>query len=120
MVREILQKVGDYFKQFSPNRDEFKPDKQKESDSFDILNAQSWNPTTGRGKASGSKGPSTWVQDIHYNNKNGEGQLDVTFRDGFTARYNNIGPGTAKDFANSSSKGRWVHQNLKGKPYEGV
>ena len=73
---------------------------------------QSWDPEThpqGRGR-------SYLVQDIEYDGTN----LDVTYNDGFKARYDGITPEQARDFATAPSKGRWAHNNLWKKPYKQI
>lgn len=77
-----------------------------------VSNAQSWNPET----HPEGRGDSYLVQDIDYK----DGILDVTYRDGFTAEYQNISPEEAKEFASSDSKGRWAHRHLFNKPYTAV
>ena len=78
-----------------------------------VYNAQSWNKET----HPEGMGNSYLVQDIDYD---GKGTLDVTYRDGFTAEYNNISPDDAKDFAKADSKGRWALKHLWGLPYKKV
>lgn len=78
-----------------------------------VSNAQSWNPET----HPEGRGDSRLVTDIDYNKDDG---LNVTYRDGFTAHYDGITPEQAKDFATSSSKGRWALNNLWDKPYTEV
>ena len=58
--------------------------------------------------------PSSWVKEIHFDN----GTLSVTFTDGATCVYGKtFTKAEVLSFINSSSKGRWVNQNLKGVPY---
>lgn len=76
---------------------------------YDVI---SWNSEThpsGRGR-------SFLVKDIEYDGTN----LDVTYNDGFKARYKGITPQQARDFVQSDSKGRWVHKHLWKLPYEAV
>ena len=77
-----------------------------------VANAQSWNQET----HPEGRGDSYLVQDIDYNN----GKLDVTYRDGFTAEYDNISPQDAKEFAQADSKGRWALKHLWDSPYKKV
>ena len=77
-----------------------------------VANVQSWNAET----HPEGRGDSYLVQDIDYNN----GKLDVTYRDGFTAEYDNISPQDAKDFAQTDSKGRWALKHLWDLPYKKV
>lgn len=76
-----------------------------------VSNAQSWDPST----HPDGRGDSQLVQDIDYNKDDG---LTVTYRDGFTANYDNISPDEAKQFAQASSKGKWALSHLWGKPYK--
>ena len=78
-----------------------------------VQNAQSWNKET----HPQGRGDSYLVQDIDYD---GKGTLDVTYRDGFKAEYNNIDPEDAKDFARADSKGRWARAHLWNLPYKRV
>lgn len=77
-----------------------------------VQNAQSWNKET----HPQGRGDPYLVQDIDYK----DGKLDVKYRDGFTAEYDNITPQEAKDFAKADSKGRWAHAHLWNKPYKQV
>lgn len=79
---------------------------------LDIKDAHSWNPET-HPKGEGS---SFLVNDIHYDP--GTKKLTVTYRDGFTAIYDNITVEQAKDFITTDSKGRWAHKHLWNKPYK--
>lgn len=74
-------------------------------------NAQSWAPDL---HPNGIE-DSSWIKDYEYNGANGD--LDITYRDDFHATFPNITPDQAMSFNNASSKGRWVHNNLKGKKY---
>lgn len=69
-------------------------------------NAQSWNPET----HPEGRGDSKLVKTIDYYAKNG--RLDVEYRDGFKARYENIKPQLVKRFQNADSKGRFALKNL--------
>ncbi len=77
-------------------------------------NVQSWNPET----HPEGMGDSQLVQDIDYTR--GDGTLDVTYRDGYTARYSDVPPEEVKEFTQSDSKGRWALAHLWDKPYVGV
>lgn len=59
--------------------------------------------------------PSSLVAVIDYDGNNKE--LEVTYRDGFTAEYENISPDKVQEFAKSDSKGRWALKNLWNLPY---
>lgn len=83
---------------------------------IDVTNAHSWNRET---HPNGYE-PSFLVKDIHYDNTDGDGKLDVTYRDGFTAEYDRISPSQAVDFHNADSKGRWALKNLWKLPYKSV
>lgn len=79
-----------------------------------VSNAQSWNPEThpeGRGN-------SYLVESIDYDGNNKK--MDVTYRDGYTARYSDISKQEAQDFTRADSKGRWALKNLWDRPYLGV
>jgi hypothetical protein len=76
-----------------------------------VSNAQSWDPST----HPDGRGDSQLVQDIDYNTKDG---LTVTYRDGFTATYDNITPEESKAFSQAPSKGKWALSHLWGKPYK--
>lgn len=78
-----------------------------------LYNAQSWNPET----HPNGRGDSYLVDEINYD---GNGTLDVKYRDGFTAEYNNISPQEAKDFVKSDSKGRWALKHLWNKSYKEI
>ena len=78
-----------------------------------VYDAQSWNPET----HPNGRGPSQLVDEINYN---GNGKLDVKYRDGFEAEYDNISPQDAKDFVKSDSKGRWALKHLWNKPYKEI
>ena len=77
-----------------------------------VQNAISWNKETHPNGA----GPSYLVEDINWEN----GGLDVKYRDGFTAHYDNVSEADAKDFLRTDSKGRWAHAHLWNKPYTEV
>lgn len=77
-----------------------------------VSNAQSWDSQT----HPEGIGDSQLVQDIDYK----DGVLDVTYRDGYTARYSDVPPEEAKAFSQAPSKGRWALKNLWNKPYVGV
>lgn len=79
-----------------------------------FYNAQSWNPET----HPKGRGDSYLVQDVSYDAKSGK--MDVTYRDGFTAEYDNIQPQQAQEFARADSKGRWALKHLWKLPYRGV
>lgn len=81
---------------------------------YNIEDAHSWNPET----HPEGIGSSYLVQDINYdpNTQN----LDVTYRDGFTARYDDMPLSMVKDFVSADSKGRWAHKHLFNRPYTGV
>ena len=74
-------------------------------------NAQSWAPDL---HPNGIE-DSTWIKDYEYNGNTNE--LDITYHDDFHATFDDITPQQAMNFNNASSKGRWVHNNLKGKKY---
>lgn len=76
-----------------------------------VKDATSWNAET---HPSGA-GPSFLVKDIKYDNATKK--LSVTYRDGFTAVYDNIDRGDAWLFTTSDSKGRWAHEHLWNLPY---
>jgi len=77
-------------------------------------NAQSWNPET----HPDGRGSSQLVETIDYDSETGN--LDVTYRDGFSARYKNIDPDSAKAFNSADSKGRWAKKYLFDKDYEAI
>lgn len=79
-----------------------------------VQNAQSWNAET----HPNGIGDSQLVNNIDYdaNTKN----LQVEYRDGFTAEYGNISPAEAKEFSQADSKGRWALSNLWDLPYKKV
>ena len=74
-------------------------------------NAKSWAPDI---HPNGME-DSTLVKSIDYNGV--DETLTVTFRDGFTAHYDNIDPKLAEDFSKADSKGRWALANLWGRAY---
>lgn len=106
MISDIINRVKDFFKQPVKNP-QVKGDMSK---GVDIMNAQSWNAET----HPKGRGPSYLVDGISYD---GNGKLDVTYRDGAVCEYDDIPPEKVKEFVNSDSKGRWVHANLWSKPY---
>lgn len=57
----------------------------------------------------------SWVQSFEYDEK--EQVLTVTFRDGFTAHYPDIPKDEATAFAESNSKGSFVHEHLYNHKY---
>lgn len=57
----------------------------------------------------------SWVQSFEYDEEKQE--LTVTFKDGFIAHYPNITKDEAAAFAESDSKGRFVHENLYHRKY---
>lgn len=59
---------------------------------------------------------SSYIEDIEFTN----GKLDVKFRNGFKAEYDNIDPQKAREFATAPSKGRFFNQNIRGIPYKAV
>ena len=77
-----------------------------------VSNAQSWAPDLHPNGRENSQ----LVQDIDYR----DGKLDVTYRDGFTAEYDNISPDLVKEFVQSDSKGRWAQKHLWDLPYKKV
>ena len=48
------------------------------------------------------------------------GELIVTYQDGFRAKYDGITPEQVADFVKAPSKGRWAHQHLWKLPYQAV
>lgn len=72
----------------------------------------SWEKETGHDKAEAS----FLVKDIDYEN----GELIVTYQDGFRAKYDGITPEQVADFVKAPSKGRWAHQHLWKLPYQAV
>lgn len=82
--------------------------------SVEINNAKSWNKET----HPDGIGPSYLVDKISYSTENNE--LIVTYRDGFTAKYENITPDMADDFSKADSKGRWARAHLWNLPYTEV
>lgn len=81
---------------------------------LDIRNAQSWNKET----HPNGPGPSQLVKRIDFD-KDGE-HLDVTYRDGFRARYDFDDENKVMQFAKADSKGRWALKHLWLLPYEQV
>lgn len=73
--------------------------------------------------------PKSWAADIHPNGAepsslvstidyDGESKtLTVTYRDGFTAHYENIDPKMVEEFSKADSKGRWALKNLWDREY---
>lgn len=57
----------------------------------------------------------SWVQSFEYDEEKQE--LTVTYRDGFTAHYPDITKDLATAFADSDSKGRFVHEHLYNHKY---
>jgi hypothetical protein len=86
---------------------------QQTGNTVSVYNAQSWNKET----HPNGRGDSYLVDEINYD---GNGTLDVKYRDGFTAEYDDISPQDAKDFAQADSKGRWALSHLWDKPYRQV
>lgn len=81
---------------------------------LDIRNAQSWNRET----HPEGPGPSQLVKRIDYDKD--EGNLTVTYRDGFRARYEMDDDRKIMGFAKADSKGRWALKHLWPLPYEEV
>lgn len=81
---------------------------------MNIQDAQSWNPET----HPEGIGSSYLVNNIDYDPSTEE--LDVQYRDGFTARYGDISLSQAKDFISADSKGRWALKNLWPRDYTRV
>lgn len=117
MISDIINRVKSYFskpKQTGTEGGAIKADPY--NNKVDVNNAHSWNSET---HPAGYE-PSRLVQDIHYDNANGDGKLDVTYRNGFTAEYKGITPSQAVDFHNADSKGRWALKYLWSKPYSKI
>lgn len=115
IMKNISEAVKNYFTNRKVNNDgKIKADPF--NNKVDVENAMSWNAET----HPDGYGPSKLVKDIHFDNSNGDGKLDVTYRDGFTAEYKGITPHQAVDFHNADSKGRWALKNLWSKPYTAV
>ena len=81
---------------------------------LDIRDAQSWNRET----HPNGPGPSQLVKRIDYDKD--DGNLTVTYRDGFRARYEMDNDRKIMGFAKADSKGRWALKNLWPLPYEEV
>lgn len=79
---------------------------QSKNFTYSNQNAQSWNKET----HPNGRGDSLLVKTIDYDEKNKN--LDVEYRDGFKARYENIEPQLVKNFHNADSKGRFALKNL--------
>jgi hypothetical protein len=77
-------------------------------------NAQSWDPDT----HPEGRGDSRLVSTIDYDAQSKN--LDVEYRDGFKARYENIDKETAEAFNRAPSKGRFALRNLWDLPYEEI
>lgn len=76
-----------------------------------IRDAHSWNKET----HPDGEGSSYLVNNIDYDPSTED--LTVQYRDGFTAKYDDISLSEAKDFITSDSKGRWAHANLFNRSY---
>lgn len=121
MVADIFKKVKDFFtnRKSQKTNDEGGSGFIKEdpyNNKIDLTNAHSWNRET---HPNGYE-PSFLVADIHYDNSDKDGKLQVTYRDGFTAEYKGISPHDAVEFNNADSKGRWALKNLWKLPYKAV
>jgi hypothetical protein len=77
-------------------------------------NAQSWDPDT----HPEGRGDSRLVSTIDYDAQSKN--LDVEYRDGFKARYENIDKETAEAFNRAPSKGRFALRNLWGLDYKEI
>lgn len=77
-------------------------------------NAQSWDPET----HPDGRGDSHLVSTIDYDEQSGN--LDVEYRDGFKARYENIDKETAEAFNRAPSKGRFALRKLWGLDYKPI
>lgn len=81
-----------------------------------IKNAQSWNAETNKKYRNGMPGNSALVKTIKYNDKTHK--LEVTYRDNFTAVYDDVTAEEAAQFAKADSKGRWALKHLWSKKYD--
>lgn len=77
-------------------------------------NAVSWDVET----HPEGRGDSRLVSTIDYDEQSKN--LDVEYRDGFKARYENIDKGTAEAFNRAPSKGRFALRNLWGLDYKPI
>ena len=87
---------------------------QQPTGNVSVQNAQSWNRET----HPEGRGDSYLVDNIDYDASTGK--LDVQYRDGFTAEYDNISPNEARDFSQADSKGRWARAHLWDLPYKKI
>lgn len=76
-----------------------------------VRDAQSWNKET----HPDGKGSSFLVNNIDYDPSTED--LTVQYRNGFTAKYDDVSASEAKDFTTSDSKGRWALANLWNRSY---
>lgn len=118
MIKELYQRQIEQALRYKQELDEAKKSWQDVFHNINVKNAQSWNAETNKKYRHGFPGNSALVKTIKYDDKNH--RLIVTYRNGFTARYENISSDDVSEFINSDSKGRWALKHLWDKEYSKV